>query len=824
MKNIAFFLLFFITKITFAQTIDPSFLPSFTVAGSGWRVIAQPDDKILVSGSYSLVDAKATRSFTRLNADGTLDDSFQYDEQIVETPSRFALQTDGKIIISGNFTNPNKNNLGNILRLLPDGSIDDSFQIIQDTSVNFTALRILPNQKIFAAYSYCVPNEPVNCFAYGVRLYSKDGEQDASFPSIAFTPNHSGSSNSSIQAIGVQSDNALIVAGTDLELDTAIQTVYRFDSTGKIDPAFDPTLPSLSNFTISDMALLPDGSMGFISGGQQYVTILDSLGNEIVSEILINEYSAIQATKENSFLIVGEKVVNIFPDGRIFQASSFGVNQSVRSTAAQSDGVIILGSFDEINREFIPGIGKYMIDNTGIPRIDVSFKGKIFKAGLVNSIVLQADGKIVAGGNFDFVNGQQIHHLVRLNPDGSIDPTFNLTNTNTATTINRIKALSDGTLVITSRYNDRGIGTPLNGLSVLDKDGNYLRPLPLPFEGSRTSAVYLVIDPTDKIYAGQSLAYCRDNDCGQVLNSFELDGLSTVFSTNYNERFIDGLGRYNGLLLQPDRHLLIYGHLLTYDGSDTTSIIRALPSGERDLDFNTDLPLNFYVSTATIADVNKFIVAGGLASDRRFVSSGVYQLGSDGTIEKDFSMDFGRSDNPVYSIRFLKQLSNDLLLVNGNFDWYQNMPIPSGKLLMTTSGELVMELLPDMGAITIEELHEVEPNTYYVAGEFVNPLGGSSLMKIQFNTVNTSTELVKAPILSIFPNPVASTLYLNMDKTLFKDNWFYDIWESGSGRIVQQGQIEGNSSAAIQLSFEHTGHYQIRLTNGKEVFIQAFIK
>ena len=42
----------------------------------------------------------------------------------------------------------------------------------------------------------------------------------------------------------------------------------------------------------------------------------------------------------------------------------------------------------------------------------------------VSSVVLQADGKILIGGGFAYVDGQRRNGIARLNSDGTIDPSF----------------------------------------------------------------------------------------------------------------------------------------------------------------------------------------------------------------------------------------------------------------------------------------------------------------------------------------------------------------------------------------------------------------
>src|SRR5262249_25338197 len=47
------------------------------------------------------------------------------------------------------------------------------------------------------------------------------------------------------------------------------------------------------------------------------------------------------------------------------------------------------------------------------------------RPGVVLAIAPQDDGKLVIGGSFSLVNGVTRHNLARLNPDGSLDLTWN---------------------------------------------------------------------------------------------------------------------------------------------------------------------------------------------------------------------------------------------------------------------------------------------------------------------------------------------------------------------------------------------------------------
>ena len=57
--------------------------------------------------------------------------------------------------------------------------------------------------------------------------------------------------------------------------------------------------------------------------------------------------------------------------------------------------------------------------------LDATFNPRLGANGAVFAVVLQLDGKLVLGGDFTTFNGLERNRIVRLNPDGSIDPTIN---------------------------------------------------------------------------------------------------------------------------------------------------------------------------------------------------------------------------------------------------------------------------------------------------------------------------------------------------------------------------------------------------------------
>src|ERR1035441_7716981 len=114
-----------VARLNANGTVDASFVPTNNfISGSVLAVAAQSDNKVIVGGSFN--NSYGTPPFTaRLNADGTLDNTFN--PILNGAVNALAIQTDGKIVIGGAFTQVNGAARYHIARLNADGSLDNAF-------------------------------------------------------------------------------------------------------------------------------------------------------------------------------------------------------------------------------------------------------------------------------------------------------------------------------------------------------------------------------------------------------------------------------------------------------------------------------------------------------------------------------------------------------------------------------------------------------------------------------------------------------------------------------------------------------------------------
>ncbi len=108
-------------------TLDTSFVPASIPSGGINRMEVQPDGRIIIAGTFASVGGVTVNRIARLMPDGQRDTSFQPGTGVNSTIRSLALQSDGKIIIGGDFTMLNGQSRARIARLHPDGSLDTGF-------------------------------------------------------------------------------------------------------------------------------------------------------------------------------------------------------------------------------------------------------------------------------------------------------------------------------------------------------------------------------------------------------------------------------------------------------------------------------------------------------------------------------------------------------------------------------------------------------------------------------------------------------------------------------------------------------------------------
>jgi uncharacterized delta-60 repeat protein len=182
-------------------SLDGSF--GFTTASGSnqiYKIAAQPDGKIIVAGGFTTFGGQARGRIARLLADGTLDGTFNPPGGANGIINNFVIQSDGKIMIGGDFTGVNfDNNKKYLARLNADGSLDTSFAPVLNAPV--LGLKIQPNGKVLVSGAMSVVNTSVRP---GIARINQDGSTDTSFDVGSGT-------NSTVWGADLQNDKIIYV-------------------------------------------------------------------------------------------------------------------------------------------------------------------------------------------------------------------------------------------------------------------------------------------------------------------------------------------------------------------------------------------------------------------------------------------------------------------------------------------------------------------------------------------------------------------------------------------------------------------------------------
>src|SRR5713226_1657173 len=250
-----------IARLNADGSLDTSFSPSPQANGAIGQVQAvavQSDGKILIGGTFTSVNGTARNNIARLNADGSLDTSFNPGSGTDKQVRAITLQSDGKILIGGSFTSVNGTARNRIARLNADGSLDTSFNPGSGTDKQLRAITLQSDGKILIGGSFTSVNGTArNRIA---RLHA-DGSLDTSF-----NPGSGASGTFDfMQSIAQQVDGKIVIGGQFNSFNgMAIKNVARLNADGSLDPSFNPgTGP---NFLVNAVAVQLDGKI-VIGGG-----------------------------------------------------------------------------------------------------------------------------------------------------------------------------------------------------------------------------------------------------------------------------------------------------------------------------------------------------------------------------------------------------------------------------------------------------------------------------------------------------------------------------------------------------------------------------
>lgn len=716
----------------------------------------QPDGRILV-GVQSVFGFKGnvpgrSRMLFRLNADGSLDPSFDVGDQFANTNTQvnaIALRPDGRIVIGGAFlyAGPAHQRSG-VARLLADGTIDPTFA-------------------------------PAPGDFY-------DG------PS-----NNGGTSPGGVTTLALQSDGHVVISGFFTSVGTVPQTaIARLGENGAFDPGFNVTNPATGlpssrlAFTTAIRAIAVVGGDKLVVGG--YLTDAATAVSFPFAKLNAD------GSRDDTFsTAVGSRQVS--------------AGTGALALAVQSDGKIVAVGHGLLTTA--QGVPSYVLRlnedgtldatyDTGVNTLapPLSFSAQPY----IESVALQANGEAIIAGSFDYFNGELAEEVLRLNTDGGRDPAFN----STAGSDARVLALvgqPDGKLLV-GVYADGVLGvagstprtrlnsTRLGGIGRLNADGSTDTTFVSPFDQSFIATIVpqpdgriLVAGSIRQLGSPTDLRYTRLLANGAIDTSFhppagvggpsvvqpdgkiitsefispDIGTLVRVDATGGRDATFSrllGRGAFASLLIvQADTKILIGGSFFLPDGRPA-AVARLKTDGSFDPDFVPGAAPDGQVYAMLLQPDGKIVIAGSFTTVDGVARAGIARLTATGALDTGF---VPANPDPAKQVRALA-LQPDGKLVVGSYHKGDNGNLPRNRVFrLLVDGSLDATLPPRGSGIEggMDNVNGIvlQPNGDIVIGGELDVSDAVARMGLA-RIVGAERALVTpTPTFAPTPTPVAST-------------------------------------------------------------------
>ena len=197
-------------------------------------IVALGNGTIVIGGHFSAYDGQSAGGVARLNADGTLDSSFNVGEGVDDGGVyAVAVQSDGKVLAGGGYNDFDGLDTNHLVRLNTDGSLDTSYDPSGSLFVSeIDALLIQPDGTALAGGAFLSQGGLINSPHNGLARFLADGTQDVAFDS--------GSVSRQVVALALQSDGKAVVASNPYQLvGSATGDAFRYYDVTLVPAFFD---------------------------------------------------------------------------------------------------------------------------------------------------------------------------------------------------------------------------------------------------------------------------------------------------------------------------------------------------------------------------------------------------------------------------------------------------------------------------------------------------------------------------------------------------------------------------------------------------------
>ena len=749
----------FIARMNADGSLDTTFNPGIGANGVISIIKLQTDGKILIGGSFTTFNYITRNGIARLNADGSLDSSFNPGSggNNYNTIYSINIQPDGKSIVAGAFTTFNSISKNRIVRLNSDGSVDGSFNIGSGADNFIYTSNLLPDGKIIIGGGFFSYN---GTSRNGIARLNADGSLDASF-------NPGTGANNAIFKSEIQTDNKIIITGSFTAFNgTSRIQIARLNADGSLDAGFNPGTGT--NNYVYEISIQPDNKI-IISGW----------------------FTSYNGTIRNG---VARLNANGSLDGSFNPGT--GANASIRTHISLPNGKIFIG-------------GEYIYYGTIVYRIarlntngsiDPEFNTATGSDNYINAICIQPDGKIIIGGGFTFYNHITRNRIARLNPDGSLDASFN-PGTGADAPIYSINLQSDGKIIIGGMFSNYN-GTSINRLARLNTDGS----LDVSFNtgsGANGGSIYTsIIQPDGKIIIGGWFTHYNGVSRNRIARVNANGSLDASFNPGSGTDNINSSSYIWAISLQSDDKIIIGGTFSVYNGTSINGIARLNTNGSIDGTFNPGMGANNPVFSTAIQSDGKIIIGGIFTSYNGLIRYRIARLNADGSLDPSFYPNTGPND----AINCINIQPNGKIIIGGSFTSINGI-IRNRIARLNADGTLDVTFNPGTGANNTVYTNSIQSDGKIIIGGSFTSYNGTGRNRVARVLGDPCTE----PVITLNgPSPVCQNSTGNVYTTEAGMTGY--LWSVTGGTITASGTSASNT-ATVTWTGSGTQSISVNYTN-----------
>jgi uncharacterized delta-60 repeat protein len=561
-------------------------------------VLVQADGKVVIGGAFTSYNGTNSNRLLRLLTNGSIDSSFEVVLNANATIGGISQMPDGRLVITGTFTQVNGVSRNRIAVLTADGQLADS-------NLNF-------------ALNYAGSAVTDSGVIYGYASTANQALQVARYPDLAAGNDTLFSGNANIRGTLGAVPNGMLASGENLLVFGGFQGIGATPNAGGLlwlaarTAAGPPTFVNapLSQTVVEGRAAVLTAQV--VSASQPVLYAWTRVGDPTILSTSTNLTlsPALMATAGDYRLVVSnaQGAAEAVATVQVVPAAERGPGTLRPAFQARYSGPQTFGTVSGLAAAADGGL--WVVSNSGLLKLD-AVSGVVQETAHTGIAGLAVDlvGRLYVWGWFTELAGHPTNRLARLLADGTVDTTF------------------------TS-----------------------------PFAGQSLNVVALAFAPDGSVFVGGNIP-------GLMVNGRPTQHVVKLTSSGAIDHSFDpqggvgelGAGSVAALLLQADGRLVVAGNFNQAAGATRSNLVRFLADGRLDSGFN-NIAISGVEQMMELAD-GKLLVSGSITQVDGLNRPAIVRLMANGTVDRTFRS----ASDLLHQVRTFALLEDGRIVVAGSY-------------------------------------------------------------------------------------------------------------------------------------------------------------